>query len=162
MTPRRRRIVLVVGILAGVSLAGVLALRAFQDNVMFFFDPSQIAAGEAPRGERFRLGGMVRPGTVDRKSGSLDLAFVVTDFKHDVAVKYTGVVPDLFRENQGVVAHGKLGPDGVFVADEILAKHDENYMPPEVARSLKDKQGGVMPVNPDPASAPLRSPSTQF
>jgi cytochrome c-type biogenesis protein CcmE len=162
MTPRRRRIVLVVGILAGVSLAGVLALRAFQDNVMFFFDPTQIAAGEAPRGERFRLGGMVRPGTVDRKSGSLDLAFVVTDFKHDVPVKYTGVVPDLFRENQGVVAHGKLGPDGVFVADEILAKHDENYMPPEVARSLKDKSGGVMPVNPDPASAPLRSPSTQF
>jgi len=162
MTPRRRRIVLVFGILAGVSLAGVLALRAFQDNVMFFFDPTQIAAGEAPRGERFRLGGMVRPGTVDRKSGSLDLAFVVTDFKHDVPVKYTGVVPDLFRENQGVVAHGKLGPDGVFVADEILAKHDENYMPPEVARSLKDKSGGVMPVNPDPSSVPLRSPSTQF
>ena len=162
MTPRRRRIVLVAGILAGVSLAGALALRAFQDNVMFFFDPTQIASGEAPRGERFRLGGMVRPGTVDRKSGSLDLAFVVTDFKHDVPVKYTGVVPDLFRENQGVVAHGKLGPDGVFVADEILAKHDENYMPPEVARSLKDKQGGVIPVNPDPASAPLRSPSTQF
>jgi cytochrome c-type biogenesis protein CcmE len=162
MTPRRRRIVLVAGILAGVSLAGVLALRAFQDNVMFFFDPTQIAAGEAPRDERFRLGGMVRPGTVDRKSGSLDLAFVVTDFKHDVRVKYTGVVPDLFRENQGVVAHGKLGPDGVFVADEILAKHDENYMPPEVARSLKDKAGGVMPVNPGPASAPLRSPSTQF
>jgi len=162
MTPRRRRIVLVVGILAGVSLAGALALRAFQDNVMFFFDPSQIAAGEAPRGERFRLGGMVRPGTVDRKSGSLDLAFVVTDFKHDVRVKYTGVVPDLFRENQGVVAHGKLSPDGVFVADEILAKHDENYMPPEVARSLKDKHGGVMPVNPTPASAPLQSPLTTF
>jgi cytochrome c-type biogenesis protein CcmE len=162
MTPRRRRIVLVAGILAGVSLAGALALRAFQDNVMFFFDPTQIASGEAPRGERFRLGGMVRPGTVDRKSGSLDLAFVVTDFKHDVPVRYTGVVPDLFRENQGVVAHGKLGPDGVFVADEILAKHDENYMPPEVARSLKDNAGGVMPVNPDPSSAPLRSPSTQF
>ncbi len=162
MTPRRRRIVLVVGILAGVSLAGVLALRAFQDNVMFFFDPSQIAAGDAPRGERFRLGGMVRPGTVDRKSGSLDLAFVVTDFKHDVRVKYTGVVPDLFRENQGVVAHGRLDTDGVFVADEILAKHDENYMPPEVARSLKDKNDGVMPLGPKPASAPLQSPATTF
>jgi cytochrome c-type biogenesis protein CcmE len=162
MTPRRRRIVLVLGILAGVSLAGALALRAFQDNVMFFFDPTQIAAGEAPRGERFRLGGMVRPGTVDRKSGSLDLAFVVTDFKHDVRVKYTGVVPDLFRENQGVVAHGKLGADGVFIADEILAKHDENYMPPEVARSLKDKHGGVMPLNPAPSAAPLPSPATRF
>jgi cytochrome c-type biogenesis protein CcmE len=164
MTPRRRRIVLVLGILAGVSLAGVLALRAFQDNVMFFFDPTQIAAGDAPRGERFRLGGMVRPGTVNRKAGSLDLAFVVTDFRHDVPVRYTGVVPDLFRENQGVVAHGKLGPDGVFVADEILAKHDENYMPPEVARSLKDKQGGDVPADPKPASAPPRSPtsSTRF
>jgi cytochrome c-type biogenesis protein CcmE len=162
MTPRQRRIVLVVGILAGVSLAGVLALRAFQDNVMFFFDPTQIAAGEAPRGERFRLGGMVRPGTVDRKSGSLDLAFVVTDFKHDVRVKFTGVVPDLFRENQGVVAHGRLGSDGVFVADEILAKHDENYMPPEVARSLKEKGGGVMPVDPQPDATALPLPSTRF
>jgi cytochrome c-type biogenesis protein CcmE len=166
MTPRQRRIVLVLGILAGVSLAGVLALRAFQDNVMFFFDPSQVAAGEAPEGERFRLGGMVRPGTVDRQSGSLDMAFVVTDFKHDVKVKYTGVVPDLFRENQGVVAHGRLGSDGVFVADEILAKHDENYMPPEVARSLKDQHGGVMPVDPDPGAAaapgPGPSPTTRF
>jgi cytochrome c-type biogenesis protein CcmE len=150
----------VLGILAGVSLAGVLALRAFQDNVMFFFDPTQIAAGEAPRDERFRLGGMVRPGTVNRKAGSLDLAFVVTDFKHDVPVKYTGVVPDLFRENQGVVAHGKLGPDGVFVADEILAKHDENYMPPEVARSLKDKPVGMTPADPGPSSAPLQPPAS--
>lgn len=162
MTPRRRRIVLVVGILGGVSLAGALALRSFQDNVMFFFDPTQIAAGEAPSGERFRLGGMVRPGTVDRKSGSLDMAFVVTDFRHDVRVKYTGVVPDLFRENQGVVAHGRLGADGVFVADEILAKHDENYMPPEVARSLKDEHGGVMPIQPKPDATPLPAPSSTF
>ncbi|MEZ5486621.1 MAG: cytochrome c maturation protein CcmE [Steroidobacteraceae bacterium] len=172
MTPRRRRLLLVVGILAGVSLAGLLALRAFQDNVMFFFDPSQVAAGEAPSGERFRLGGMVRPGTVDRKSGSLDMDFVVTDFQHDVRVRYSGVVPDLFRENQGVIAHGRLEPDGVFVADEILAKHDENYMAPEVARSIKDKHGGVMPVNPDPASAgsggaaapqlPASTPVTRF
>ncbi len=168
MTPRQRRIVLVLGILAGVSLAGLLALRAFQDNVMFFFDPTQVAAGEAPTGERFRLGGMVRPGTVDRKSGSLDMAFIVTDFKHDVSVHYSGVVPDLFRENQGVIAHGRLGADGVFVADEILAKHDENYMAPEVARSIKDKHGGVMPVDPDPRtgaqpaapSAPI--PATRF
>jgi cytochrome c-type biogenesis protein CcmE len=99
--------------------------------------------------------------------GSLDMAFVVTDFKHDVKVRYSGVVPDLFRENQGVVAHGRLGSDGVFVADEILAKHDENYMPPEVARSLKDKHGGVMPAKPDsasvgsPASAPV-APATRF
>jgi cytochrome c-type biogenesis protein CcmE len=154
MTPRQRRITLVVGILAGVSIAGLLALNAFRENVMFFFDPSQVAAGEAPIEKRFRLGGMVRPGTVARQQGSLDMSFMVTDFKHDVKVVYTGVVPDLFRENQGVVAHGRLGENGVFVADEILAKHDENYMPPEVARAIKEKHGGVMPVNPDVRSVP--------
>jgi cytochrome c-type biogenesis protein CcmE len=158
VTPRQRRIVLVVGILAGVSMAGALALRAFQENVMFFFDPSQVAAGEAPTGERFRLGGMVKPGTVNRQAGSLDMRFVVTDFQRDVPVRYSGVVPDLFRENQGVVAHGRLGGDGVFVADEILAKHDENYMPPEVARAIKDKHGGVMPVDPDPSRARIAAP----
>jgi cytochrome c-type biogenesis protein CcmE len=154
MTPRRRRVVLVLGILAGVSLATLLAMRAFQDNVMFFFDPSQVAQGDAPIDKRFRLGGMVRPGTVERPPGSLEMSFVVTDFQRDVPVRYTGVVPDLFRENQGVVAHGRLGRDGIFVADEILAKHDENYMPPEVAEAIKEKHGGVMPVNPDPRGAP--------
>ena len=153
MTPRQRRIALVVGILAGVSVAGLLALSAFRENVMFFFDPSQVAAGEAPIDKRFRLGGMVRPGTVEREAGSLDMSFVVTDFQRDVKVVYTGVVPDLFRENQGVVAHGRLGSDGIFVADEILAKHDENYMPPEVAEAIKSKHGGVMPVDPDPRKA---------
>jgi cytochrome c-type biogenesis protein CcmE len=161
MTPRRRRLVLVLGILAGVSVAGALALKAFQSNVMFFFDPTQVASGEAPTGERFRLGGMVRPGTVDRTAGSLDMRFVVTDYKRDVKVVYTGVVPDLFRENQGVVAHGRLRADGVFVADEILAKHDENYMPPEVARSIKDKHGGVMPVSPKPQPAAMPPPQVQ-
>ncbi len=154
MTPRQRRITLVVGILAGVSLAGALALSAFRDNVMFFFDPTQVALGEAPVDKRFRLGGMVRPGSVDREQGSLEMSFVVTDFQQDVPVRYSGVVPDLFRENQGVVAHGRLGTDGIFVADEILAKHDENYMPPEVARAIKEKHGGVMPVNPDIRSVP--------
>lgn len=150
MTPRRRRLVLVLGIVAGVALAGFLVLRSLQENVMFFFDPTQVAAGEAPVGQRFRLGGMVKPGTVQRTVGTLQLAFVVTDYKRDVPVRYEGVVPDLFRENQGVVAHGRLGGDGVFVADEILAKHDENYMPPEVARAIKDKHGGVMPKAPTP------------
>jgi len=129
-------------------------LRAFQENVMFFFDPSQVATGEAPVDKRFRLGGMVRPGTVQRTPGSLEMSFIVTDFKRDVPVRYEGVVPDLFRENQGVVAHGRLGQDGTFVADEILAKHDENYMPPEVARAIKEKHGGVMPVNPDHKGVP--------
>lgn len=154
MTPRQRRLALVVGILGGVAIAGMLTLSAFRENVMFFFDPSQVAGGEAPLDQRFRLGGMVKPGSVDRVAGSLDMSFVVTDFQKDVPVKYSGVVPDLFRENQGVVAHGRLGTDGVFVADEILAKHDENYMPPEVARAIKEKHGGVMPVNPDVRSVP--------
>jgi cytochrome c-type biogenesis protein CcmE len=145
--------VLVVGILAGVGIAGALALRSFKENVMFFFDPTQIAAGTAPTGERFRLGGMVMPGTVERRPGTMDMKFIVTDFKNQVPVKYSGVVPDLFRENQGVIAHGRLGKDGVFVADEILAKHDENYMPPEIAKSLKGANNGVMPANPMPPGA---------
>lgn len=154
MTPRRKRMVLVGCIVAGVAVAGALALQAFRSNVMFFFDPTQVAQGQAPVDQRFRLGGMVKVGTVQRAPGSLDISFVVTDFKRDVPVKYTGVVPDLFRENQGVVAHGRLGRDGIFVADEILAKHDENYMPPEVAKAIKDKHGGVMPVQPTAANKP--------
>jgi cytochrome c-type biogenesis protein CcmE len=155
VTPRQRRLTLVVGILAGVSIAGALALSAFRDNVMFFFDPSMIAAGTAPVEQRFRLGGMVADNSVQRAPGSLEVQFVVTDFAHEVPVRYTGVLPDLFREGQGVVAHGRLNTEGVFVADQVLAKHDENYMPPEVARSLKDKHGGRMPVQggPDSASA---------
>ena len=145
MTARQRRFVLVLAILIGVGAAGALALQAFRENVMFFFDPSQVAQGVAPTGERFRLGGMVEQGSVRRAPGSLEVQFIVTDFQHKVPVRYSGVLPDLFRDGQGVVAHGRLGPDGVFVADEVLAKHDENYMPPEVQRSLKDKHGGKMP-----------------
>ncbi len=145
MTPRQKRMTLVLGIVAGVSVAAWLGMQAFRANVMFFFDPSQIVAGEAPAGERFRLGGMVEKGSVVKTAGTLDIQFLVTDFKHTVPVKYSGILPDLFREGQGVVAHGRL-QDGTFVADEILAKHDEKYMPPEVARSLKDN-----PPPPTPA-----------
>jgi len=154
MTPRRRRLTWVLGIIGGVSLAAVFALNAFRANVMLFFDPSQVVAGDAPIDKRFRLGGMVQPGSVRREPGSLDMDFVITDFQQTVPVRYQGVLPDLFRENQGVVAHGRLSENGIFVADEILAKHDENYMPPEVARAIKDKHGGVMPVNPDIRSVP--------
>lgn len=137
MTPRRRRLVLVLGILAGVSVAGALALTAFRQNVMFYFVPSQVAAGAAPVGERFRLGGMVTKGSVQRTPGSLEVRFVVTDFKHDVPVRYTGVLPDLFREGQGIIAHGRIDASGTFMADEVLAKHDEKYMPPQIENSLK-------------------------
>jgi cytochrome c-type biogenesis protein CcmE len=141
MTPRQRRLGLVLGIVVGVSIAGALALSAFRNNVTFFFDPSQVVAGKVPAGERFRLGGMVTKGSVQRAPGSLELHFVVTDFAHDVPVSYSGVLPDLFREGAGVVAQGRLRSDGTFVADEVLAKHDEKYMPPAVAKSLKRRHG---------------------
>ena len=137
MMSRHKRMWMVAGILAGVGLAAWLGTQAFRSNVKFFFDPTQIAAGEAPVDKRFRLGGMVEKGSVQKTAGTLDIHFLVTDFKHTVPVSYSGILPDLFREGQGVVAHGRMR-NGTFVADEILAKHDEKYMPPEVAKSLKD------------------------
>ena len=145
MTPRRRRLYAVLAIVAGVGTAAALATFAFQDNLLYFYDPSQVAAGEAPTGRTFRIGGMVTEGSLERTEGTLAIRFVVTDFQHSIPVHYEGLLPDLFREGQGVVAHGRLEPSGVFIADEILAKHDENYMPPEVARSLKQ------PPPPEPA-----------
>lgn len=137
MIARRRRLYWVIGILAGVGLASALALRAFQQNVTFYFDPSKIAAGQVRPGESFRLGGMVQKGSLVRTPGTLEVSFIVTDFRHSVAVRYDKVLPDLFREGSGVVAHGHLDARGTFVADDVLAKHDENYMPPPVAKSLQ-------------------------
>ena len=156
MTPRQRRMSLVVGIVVGVGIAGALALSAFRSNVTFFFDPSAVAEGHVKNGEHFRLGGMVTKGSVKRTPGSLEVHFVVTDFKHDVPVTYSGVLPDLFREGTGVVAHGRMQSDGTFVADEVLAKHDEKYMPPEVARSLKRRHGEARE---DALAAPQTGPS---
>jgi cytochrome c-type biogenesis protein CcmE len=132
---------LVFGILAGVGVACALALSAFRSNVTFFFDPTQVADGQVKAGQHFRLGGMVEQGSVKRAPGSLEVHFVVTDFKHEIPVVYDKVLPDLFREGTGVVAHGHMISNGTFVADEVLAKHDEKYMPPEVARSLKRRHG---------------------
>jgi cytochrome c-type biogenesis protein CcmE len=137
MTPRRKRLYVVLGILAGVAASVSLAVVASRQNIMFYYDPSQIAAGQAPTNKRFRVGGMVVKGSVQRKSGDLEVRFVLTDFAHEVPVEYTGVLPDLFREGQGIIAHGTMDAQGAFVADEVLAKHDEKYMPPEVAASLK-------------------------
>jgi cytochrome c-type biogenesis protein CcmE len=139
MTPRRKRLLVVLGILSGVAASVALAVVASRDNVAFYFDPSQIAEGKAPSAKRFRVGGMVVKGSVQRNPGDLEVRFVLTDFAHTVPVEYTGVLPDLFREGQGIIAHGTMGPNGAFVADEVLAKHDEKYMPPEVAASLKQK-----------------------
>ena len=132
MTPRRRRLVLVLGILAGVSIAGGLALSAFRQNVTFYFVPTQVVDGKVHPGESFRMGGLVAKGSVYRKPGSLEVHFTVTDLKHQVPVIYTGVLPDLFRENAGVIVHGKMLPDGVFLADQVLAKHDQYYRPPGI------------------------------
>jgi cytochrome c-type biogenesis protein CcmE len=137
MMARHKRMVVVACIVGGVALAAFLATQAFRANVMFFFDPSQVVAGEVPAGQRFRLGGMVVKGSIEKKPGTLDVSFLVTDYKHTVPVTFSKILPDLFRDGQGVVAHGTM-QGGVFIADEVLAKHDEKYMPPEVARSLKD------------------------
>jgi cytochrome c-type biogenesis protein CcmE len=139
VTPRRKRLYVVLAILVGVGASVALATMASRENIMFYYDPTQIAAGKAPADKRFRVGGMVVKGSVNRKPGDLQVKFVLTDFAHEVPVQYTGVLPDLFREGQGIIAHGTLSPDGAFVADEVLAKHDEKYMPPEVAASLKNK-----------------------
>ena len=135
MKSRTQRKLFIAFVLVGITLAGVFAYRAFQENLLYFFSPTQVAAGEAPQ-RTFRLGGMVLAGSFKREPGSLTARFVVTDNVHSVPVSYTGVLPDLFREGAGAVAIGRM-IDGEFVAEEILAKHDENYMPPEVAEALQ-------------------------
>lgn len=149
MTPRRRRMALVALIVLGVGSAAAFALTAFKDNLLYFYSPSDVTAGKAPTDRVFRVGGMVPEGSFRRESGSLEAHFVLTDYAHDVRVRYTGVLPDLFREGQGVIARGRMGPDGVFVAEEVLAKHDENYMPPEVAEALQKQH------QKPPATGPL-------
>ncbi|WP_044870357.1 cytochrome c maturation protein CcmE [Pseudomonas sp. LFM046] len=135
---RKKRLFIIAAILAGVGIAVALALSALQQNINLFYTPTQIANGEAPQDTRIRAGGMVEKGSVQRSGDSLDVQFVVTDFAKSVTIRYHGILPDLFREGQGIVALGKLNGDGVLVADEVLAKHDEKYMPPEVTKALKD------------------------
>jgi cytochrome c-type biogenesis protein CcmE len=136
MKPRQQRM-LAVGLAAlGVAIAAALTFRAFDENMMFFVEISDVVGGEYPTERTFRIGGLVVDGSVEREEGSLEMSFRVTDLRCELGVRYSGVLPDLFREGQGVVAHGSMGGDGVFVADKILAKHDENYMAPEVAESL--------------------------
>ena len=135
MKPRHKRILAIVGGLAALGVATALVLTAFQENLVFFFTPSQVAANEAPQGRTFRIGGMVEKGSVKRDG--VEVRFVVTDTAKAIPVVYRGALPDLFREGKGVVAQGQLGADGVFLAREVLAKHDENYMPPEAAHALE-------------------------
>jgi cytochrome c-type biogenesis protein CcmE len=134
--------IIVALVLVGVGIATTFGLRAFQENLLYYYSPTQVAAGEPPMGRKFRVGGLVVPGTVKREDGNIEVQFTLTDNASLVTVAYAGILPDLFREGQGIIAHGKLDSNGIFVAEEVLAKHDENYMPPEVAESLKQTHGG--------------------
>ena len=140
MKPRHKRLAAIAAGLALLAIAGGLVLYAFQSNLVFFFSPTQVAAGEAPRDRAFRIGGLVQAGSVKREPGALKVQFVVTDTAHSIPVAYSGSLPDLFREGKGVVAQGRVGADGVFHASEVLAKHDENYMPPDAAHALEQAQ----------------------
>ena len=138
MKPRHKRIAIIAGGLAALGIAAALVLNAFESNVVFFFTPTQVAAGEAPKGRTFRIGGLVKSGTLQRND--MTIRFVVTDTAREIPVAYTGILPDLFREGKGVVAQGKVGDDGLFVASEVLAKHDENYMPPDAKHAVDSAQ----------------------
>ncbi len=138
MKPRHKRAAIIIGALLALGIAAYFVLNAFQSNLVFFFSPTQVAAGEAPKGRTFRIGGLVKEGSVKRNN--LTVSFVVTDTAKEVPTTYTGILPDLFKEGKGVVAQGKFDASGKFVATEVLAKHDENYMPPEAKAALDQAQ----------------------
>ena len=145
---RRRRLMLVSGLFIGLAAATALALTAFSENILYFYQPSEIVAGDVPTHTRFRIGGLVENGSVDRSSDDLLVRFTLADCQASVPVQFRGTLPDLFREGQGIVAYGELNESGQFVADEVLAKHDENYMSPDVADAMKDESGeSCMPTN---------------
>ncbi len=137
MKARHKRIALILGALAALGLIAAFVLNALNDNLAFFYSPTDVKDGKAPQNKVFRIGGLVQNGTLTRQPDGVTMAFVVTDTIHDIPVRYKGILPDLFQEGKGVVAQGKLGEDGIFTANEVLAKHDENYMPPEAAQALE-------------------------
>ena len=149
MKARHRRFAWIAAGLAAIAVAVALVLNAFQSNLVFFYSPTQVLANEAPSGRTFRIGGMVESGSLKREKDSLTVQFVVTDTAKNVTVRYTGLLPDLFKEGKGVVAQGRLGPDGVFTATEVLAKHDENYMPPEAAAAIEQAHKGGRMTTPN-------------
>ena len=137
MKPRYKRLILVVVALALLTLGATFVLKAFRSNLVFFYTPTEVLAGQVPDGQAFRIGGMVQEGSVGRKEDGVTVRFEVTDTIENVPVQFIGILPDLFQEGKGVVAQGRINAEGVFVADQVLAKHDENYMPPEVAAALQ-------------------------
>lgn len=140
MKPRHKKFALIVTIVIGLSVTALFVLNAFRSNLVFFHSPSDVYAGKAPVNKTFRLGGMVKKGSVKKSKTSLRVDFIITDFQESIAVSYQGILPDLFKEGQGVIAQGKLQGENTFLANEVLAKHDENYMPPEVADILKNNK----------------------
>jgi cytochrome c-type biogenesis protein CcmE len=161
MTRRRRRLFVALGGTALLTIAVLLVLNAMRDNLVFFYSPSEVAQKQVAPGRALRIGGLVEPGSVQRRPGQLDITFRVTDLKREVPVHYTGALPDLFREGQGVVAEGTLTPGGTFEAHQVLAKHDERYMPPEVAAALKKSgrwQEGEMEAAKDLSRTRSRAP----
>ena len=144
MKPRSKRLIAIACGLAALGVATALVLNAFNSNLVFFFSPTQVVAKEAPIGRSFRVGGLVEMGSIKREAQGLTTRFVVTDTAKTVPVTYTGLLPDLFKEGKGVVAQGKLGADGIFKADQVLAKHDENYMAPEAADALAKAKAGAV------------------
>jgi cytochrome c-type biogenesis protein CcmE len=146
MKPRHRKLALIVLVVAVLGAAVALVLNAFNSNLVFFFSPTQVANGEAPTSRAFRIGGLVEAGSIRREADGLTTRFVVTDTAKSMPVSYTGILPDLFKEGKGVVAEGRLGPDGLFAATQVLAKHDENYMPPEAASAIEQAQKAQLTV----------------
>lgn len=155
MKPRTKRAVAIVGGLAALGVAAALVLNAFQSNLVFFFTPTQVAKKEVPLDRNFRVGGLVEGGTVVRHKDALNVSFKITDGAESVPVTYTGILPDLFKEGKGVVAEGRVGTDGVFKASQVLAKHDENYMPPEAAYALEQGKAARQSGPSDPTPAEL-------
>jgi cytochrome c-type biogenesis protein CcmE len=146
MKPRHKKLALIVLVVAALGIAVALVLNAFNSNLVFFFSPTQVANGEAPTTRAFRIGGLVEEGSIRREADGLTTRFVVTDTAKTMPVTYTGILPDLFKEGKGVVAEGRLGADGLFAATQVLAKHDENYMPPEAASAIEQAQKAQLTV----------------
>ncbi|HNW62641.1 MAG TPA: cytochrome c maturation protein CcmE [Piscinibacter sp.] len=145
MKPRHKRLALIAGVLAALSLATALVLNAMNSAIVFFFSPTQVMADEAPKNKAFRIGGLVKEGSIRREGDGVTVQFVVTDTAYDVAVTYAGILPDLFKEGKGAVVQGRIGDSGRFVASEVLAKHDENYMPPEAQHALDTAKKSAAP-----------------
>ncbi len=148
MTPARKKRLALIGLmLAGIAVGLTFALKALDENIMFFFTPTEVAEGKAPKNRLFRMGGLVVTGSVSRPGDGITAQFDIADNEKQVTVRYTGILPDLFREGQGIIANGKIGDDNIFVAQEVLAKHDENYMPPEIAEAMKKTHETAVSTN---------------